>query len=216
MTIRTWLPRIVTGVLLAIGFLVSAAVLPELPETVATHWNVAGQVDGEMSRLTGAFSLPVVTALLVPVLYLAPRLDPKREEIEAFRGVYEWFVAGFVGFMLYVHGVVLAWNLGYEFSFNAALAVAFGVLLIGLAEVLVRAEQNWTVGIRTRWTLSDEVVWAETHRRAARAFRLAGVLALVGVVVPSLAIPLLLVGVFGATGYTVTYSYVAYRRRAAA
>lgn len=166
-------PRIVTGVLLAVGILVSAALVSSLPDPMAVHWNAAGEVDGTMPRPVGAFFVPAVAAAAVPVLYLAPRIDPEIEDVEAMRGPYEWFVVEFVAVLLWVHGLVLADNLGYGVPFGAGIAVALGGLLIGVGELLARVERN---------------------RHGAWAFRLAGLLAFCGVLVPSLSIPLVLVG----------------------
>lgn len=205
--------RALAAAIVLAAFVASALALPSLPEQVATHWNAAGEVDDTMPRLAGAFLLPAVTAGVLLLLYVAPRFDPRREAIESFRGVYEWFVVGMAVFLTYVHAITLAWNLGLRFPFNAAMALPVAGLLLGVAELLARAEPNWTVGVRTRWTLSDEAVWAETHRRGAWAFRAAALLALVGAVRPDLFAPAVLAGALGAGAYTAAFSYLAYRRR---
>ncbi|MFC7096125.1 SdpI family protein [Halobaculum marinum] len=191
----------------------SALALPSLPAQVATHWNAAGQPDDTMPRLVGAFLLPAITAGVTLLLYVAPRFDPRYESIESFRGGYEWFVVGMVAFLAYVHGMTLAWNLGLRFSFTAAMALPLAGLFLGLGELLARARPNWTIGIRTPWTLSDDDVWTETHRRGAWAFRALGVATLVAVAVPDLLLPVVLGGALLVAGYTMAFSYVAYRRR---
>ncbi len=191
----------------------SVLALPSLPEQVATHWNAAGQPDDTMPRLAGAFLLPAITAGVALLLYVVPRIDPRREAVESFRGPYEWFVVGMVAFLAYVHGMTLAWNLGLRFSFTGAMSVPLAGLFLGLGELLARAQPNWTVGIRTPWTLSDDEVWAETHRRGAWAFRALGVATLVAVAVPDLLLPVVVGGALLVAGYTTAFSYVAYRRR---
>lgn len=197
------------------GVAASAVVYPDLPREMATHWNASGDVDGTMSRTVGAFVLPAITALVVGVMLVAPSIDPRKDHYEAFRGVYEWFVAGTAGFLTYVHAITLAWNLGYEIPIGQALTPALAVLLYACGVLLERAEPNWFVGIRTPWTLSDDDVWRETNERGALAFKLAAVLALGGLLLPAYAIVFVLVPTLLAAGYTVAYSFLAYRRKEA-
>lgn len=191
----------------------SALAYPSLPETMATHWGTGGSVNDTMPRLWGAAFGPLMVVFIAGVLYLAPRIDPRRRNIEAFRDVYEWFVVGMAAFLAYVHGLVLAWNLGYEAPIGQALVPAIAVLYYAVGALMERARPNWFIGIRTPWTLEDEAVWESTHRRAALGFKLAGVLALGGLLLPSLAVYFLLVPVVLAAGYALVHSYLAYRRR---
>jgi uncharacterized membrane protein len=207
------LPRLVSVGIVVVTFLASALAYSSLPATMATHWGLGGQVDGTMPKLYGAFIVPILLLGVGGLLYVIPRIDPRRENIEAFRGLYEWFIAGFLLFLAYVHGLVLVWNLGIHVPIGRALAPALAGLFIGIGYLLEYAEPNWFIGIRTPWTLSDDEVWSRTHERGALAFKLAGVLALGGVVFPSLSLLFILIPVLGAAVYTVGYSFVLYRRR---
>ncbi|MEE6209603.1 DUF1648 domain-containing protein [Salarchaeum sp. III] len=205
--------RALTLAFVLAGFAASALAYSDLPARMATHWNASGDVDGTMSRLAGAFFLPALTVFVVGLMLAAPRIDPRKEGYEAFRGVYEWFVAGTAGFLAYVHVLVLAWNLDYAIPVGQALAPALACLLYACGVLLERAEPNWFVGIRTPWTLSDDEVWRETHERGALAFKLAAVLALGGLVLPDYFRVFVVAPTLLAAAYTVTYSFLAYRRR---
>lgn len=118
-----------------------------------------------------------------------------------------------MAFVAYVHGLTLAWNLGYEVPMNVAVVPAVAVLYVGIGSLVERAEQNWTIGVRTPWTLSDETVWKATHRHAAVAFKVAGIVAFAGLAFPEQAILFVLAPVLLAASYTVGYSFLSYRRR---
>lgn len=210
---RTALPRLVAAAALLATVVASLLVYPDLPDRMATHWNAAGEVDDTMAKSVGAFAVPALTVFTAVVMYLAPKVDPGGSNVESFRGAYEWFVAGTVAFLGYVHGLVLCWNLGLQVPIGRAIAPPTALLFYGVGLLLERVEPNWTAGARTPWTLSDEAVWEETHRRGARAFKLAAVVALGGVLAPSYAVVLVVVPVVLATVYLVGYSMVAYRRR---
>ena len=66
--------------LVAIG--VGIYFYPMLPERVASHWGVNGEVNGYMPRFWGAFLLPVVFAFLSALFIVIPRIDPKKENIK--------------------------------------------------------------------------------------------------------------------------------------
>jgi uncharacterized membrane protein len=206
-------PRAVGVVAVMLAFLASAVAYPELPARMATHWGVSGEVNGTMSRLIGAFVLPALAAGVYAFMLISPRFDPRKQNIEAFRGLYEWFAAGMAWFLLYTHGLVLLWNLGVRPPIGAALAPGLAAVLYASGLLVERAEPNWIAGIRTPWTLNDSEVWEQTNRQAALALKLAGILALGGLVLPEFATAFILVPALLAAAYVTVYSFIAYRRQ---
>jgi len=205
-------PVILSGGILLLLFAVSAILLPYLPEMLASHWDMHGVADGYMPKLWALFLVPVIALGLALLLMLLPRIDPLRKNIEEFRPTYEWFVAGFLAFFLYLHLLTLAWNLGFRFSMMQVLCPAIAALYFGCGVLIGRAKRNWFIGIRTPWTLSSERVWADTHRRGALLFKMCGFLALGGVFIPDLAILFLLVPVLAASVYLLVFSYRDYQK----
>lgn len=198
--------------LVVVSFVLSAYYYPRMPDQIASHWNASGNVDGAMPKLWGLFLLPTMTAGLLVLFAAIPRIDPLRENIADFREYYDLFVLLFVAFMLYVHVLTILWNLGYRFDFMMVLSPAIGVLFYFIGTLMSRVEPNWFVGVRTPWTLSNDDVWKKTHTRAGPLFKIAGVIAVLGVLVPDYAIFLVVVPVLLVSIYLVAYSYVEYRR----
>ncbi len=203
---------LVAAGLVALSFAVSIYALPRAPETVATHWNAAGQADGTMAKVPGLFVLPALTAGVLVLLYVAPRVDPLGANVAAFREHYDWFVVLFAAFMGYVNALVVAFNLGYDVNVSRMLYPALGLLFLFVGLVLDEAERNWFVGIRTPWTLSSDEVWEKTHELGATLFKASGVVALLGVLVPGYALWLVVGPVAASAAITTVYSFVAYRR----
>jgi uncharacterized membrane protein len=87
----------------------------------------------------------------------------------------------------------------------AALFFFIGVLL-------GRAKRNYFIGIRTPWTLSNDVVWDRTHQLGARLFKLAAVLILLGIFWPNLSIYFIMVPVIVVAVATIVASYFFYRQ----
>ena len=148
--------------LIFLMFLVGFYFYPLMPERMVIHWGLSGQADGYGSRFMGLLLIPLISLLFFPFLLALPRLDPAGG-IEGFRAGYDWFVFGFLGFMAYVYGLSVGYNLGWRFNFLRLLAPALGVLFYGIGVLMGKARLNWFAGIRTPWTLSNEEVWDRTH-----------------------------------------------------
>ena len=202
----------IAGALVAISALVSVLAAPSLPDTVVTHWSAAGEADGTMSKTVALALMPGLSALLVALLAVVPRIDPLGENVADFRAYYDWFVVLFAAFMALVHGGIVAFNLGVEFDFTLLVLAAVAGLLYYVGVLLTHAEQNWFVGIRTPWTLSDETVWKRTHELGGRLFKLTAAVSLVGLAFGDYAVYFLLVPALATAAATVGYSYYLYER----
>lgn len=107
--------------------------------------------------------------------------------------------------------MVLLWAMGIPISPNHLFPVLIGALFYYIGILLDHAEPNWFVGIRTPWTLSSETVWKKTHKRGALAFKIAGIVIMLGTLIAAYAVWLILVMAIGTTVYTVVYSYKEYQ-----
>lgn len=212
---RHWKPRLVGVLALGAAVAASVAVFQDLPAEMAVHWDASGQVDDTDPKIVGAFVVPAIAAATAAAMIVLPRLDPRRDHVEAVRGTYEWFVAATVVFLGYTHGLVLAANLGVDFSIGRALAPALAGIYAAVAALLWRAESNWIAGIRTPWTLESEAVWRRTQRHGAGAFLVAALLAAGAVVRPDRFLALTVLPVVLASAYLVAYSLWASRRERA-
>jgi Predicted integral membrane protein len=198
--------------LILVSFLIGAYLYPYMPEKMASHWDANGSVDGYMPKLWGLFLLPVISAILFLVYMLIPKIDPLKGNIEKFRGHFDVFILLLFVFLFYVHMLTMLWNLSYRFNFIQLLAPAFGLIIYYAGIMMENAKQNWFIGVRTPWTLSSEVVWDKTNKLAGKLFKVAGVLAAMGLIFPKYAIFLILVPVILAAVYPIIYSYQKYQQ----
>ncbi|MFZ2456747.1 MAG: SdpI family protein [Candidatus Altiarchaeia archaeon] len=205
-------------VLVALGLvLVSIAsgilLYPKMPERIASHWNVQGEADGYGSKASGVFLLPALSAILLFFFLIIPKIDPLGKNIESFRRYYDGFVLSFTGFMSYLYLLTILWNRGFRFDMSQALSPAFAMLFYYLGILTENAKRNWFVGIRTPWTMSSDAVWDKTHIIGGKLFKAAGVIALLGVLVPGYSLFLALAPALAAAAYSVIYSYREYSRQ---
>ena len=199
--------------IIAVVILIGVGIYPNLPEQMAIHWNIEGEPDDYGSRFFGAFGLPLTTLGSYLLLLFVPVIDPRRQNYPRFTKVYRWIKLGFVLFMLGVHLVTLAFNLGYKLDIGRLVTLGLGLLFALLGRGLPQIKPNFFVGIRTPWTLSNPEVWAKTHRFGGKLFFWSGI-ALIGTTVLSnrTRFWLLMFLVFGTALATTVYSYLCFRQ----
>ena len=203
--------EIVCAALILISFIAGIYLYSQMPDRMASHWNISGDVDGYMSKFWGVFLVPLIAFGLFLLFLIIPHIDPKKHNIEQFRVYYDRFFIVIIVFILYIYLLTLLWNLNVRFNLIQLMTPAFAVLFYYSGVVISHAKMNWFVGIRTPWTLSSEKVWNQTHALGGKLFKITGIIALLGIIFINYAlffilVPLIVVGI-----YTVVYSYFAYR-----
>ena len=202
---------IIIGLVL-ISFMVSLYFYPLMPEKIAIHWNLQGQVDGYASKFPGLFILPSLFVGIALLLITIPKVDPLKENIEKFRKYYDGFIILFSAFMVFIHLYVISWNIGIRISPNIVLPLGFGILFFYCGILCENAKRNWFIGIRTPWTLSSERVWEKTHKIGGRLFKACGIISIVGLLFPSHATYFILIPVMFAAAFLIVFSYLEYQK----
>ncbi len=201
----------VLGIIL-VSFVIGVYFYPQMPERIASHWNIQGQVDGYISKFWGLFLMPVISVGLFLLFILIPKIDPLKQNIEKFRKYFDGFVVLIISFLFYLYLLTIFWNLGIRFNMTQFLVPAFAVLFYYCGILVENAKRNWFIGIRTPWTLSSEKVWDKTHRLGGKLFKICGLIILLGIFLQGYAIFFVFVPVLLVAGYTVVYSYFEYQK----
>jgi len=201
---------IALGIVL-LSFITAVYFYPQMPDQMASHWNINGQVDGYMGKGFGVFFIPILSLAMFFLFVFLPKLDPMKQNYKAFINEYNALIALLIGFFYYIYLLTMGFNLGYEFDFTRFLSPAFGILFYFLGVVIQKAKQNWFVGIRTPWTLSSERVWEKTHKISGDLFKAAGIVALLGVVLPQMLLASVAV-ILASAIFGFVYSYIEFNK----
>ena len=199
-------------VLIIFAFALSGLLYNQLPDNMASHWNAQGEADGYMDKTTVLLLLPVLCVIIFALMLFMPKFDPIRKNAEGFRTTYENFIAVIVAFFVYLHIIIIAWGIGYQFNRIQALMPAFAAIFFDAGILIKNARRNWFIGIRTPWTMSSDRVWEKTHKRGGKLFMACGLIMLLGIIIPDYAIYLLLVPLMLTVIYTFAYSYFEYKK----
>ncbi|OMP68121.1 SdpI family protein [Domibacillus epiphyticus] len=171
---------------LTAAVIASLAALPYLPDQIATHWGPDGTVDGYSSKWLGAFFGPGMLLFICTILILAPKIDPRRQNYDKFKGSYKIIMYATVTLVGIVHALLLLNGLGYTVEMDIAVSLLIGLLFIIIGNFMPRIRPSYMIGLRTPWTIADEHIWMKTHRTGGFLFILAGVIFILTMFFPSM------------------------------
>ncbi len=197
--------------LVVISFAIGIWLYPQMPDSMASHWNAAGQVDGYMPKFWGLFLMPIISLAILLLFVAIPRIDPLKENIAKFRKHFDIFIVLIMLFLLYIYLLTLFWGFGARFNIMQAMSPALAILFYYAGVMIGHSKRNWFIGIRTPWTLSSDRVWEKTHKRGSKLFKAAGIICLLGAAFPDYAIWLIIAPVLVVAVYSIVYSYFLFR-----
>lgn len=174
-------------VLILFSFIVSFVVFQNrdawLPEKVPTHWGINFEPDAWTTRdgiFWYLFMIPIMMVAISGLIYILMRWFSPRgyDATKANPTLGSYVILLMNGMMAALHVVI---TLGYT---SAKLPIEAGIMgvifffFILLGNILGKVQQNFWIGIRTPWTLTNHKVWEKTHRLAAWLFVGAGIVGL--------------------------------------
>jgi uncharacterized membrane protein len=121
------------GILLVIVF-ISAYFYPQMPERMACHWDLHGQVNGYMPKSINLLICPSILMIFIVVLAIVPRVASVAANIEGFRKFYGGFVIFFSVFFLAIQYQMILWGLGIKIN---PLWVILAVIFISMDWIII-------------------------------------------------------------------------------
>ena len=199
-------------ILILISIIGTAIVYINLPDKIPFHWNIKGEIDAWTNK-----SFAWLTAILPLGVYLLmiyiPAIDPRRESYLKHKKAYGIFTVILVLFFVLMHWVVMLTGLGYKISISRIIPTGIGLLFILIGNFMGQIRPNYSLGIKTPWTLADDTVWKKTHRVGGLSFILSGIIFIIAGIVNHPSVFILAIGsIFLAVIYIFLYSYLEYKK----
>jgi len=198
--------------LIAIIFIVSFILYPQLPDKIPSHWNSRGEIDAWSSKNFTVFFYPGLTLGIYLLMLFIPLIDPLRKNYSKFTNIYFGIRTALVSFFILLYLYTLWIASGGELNINYFMIPLISLLFIVLGIFMPKIKKNYFVGIRTPWTIHSEKVWNETHKLAGKLFIGAGLISFAGLFVIDYAIVIFLVAILSAAFGSVIYSYFIFRK----
>ena len=199
---------IVTSLLTLLPSVIGLILWPRLPELIPTHFNFSGVADDWGSKPFAVFALPGFFFLCQVFCTFIMFHDPRHENIGGeIVSILLWVLpvtSILVGICTYMYSLGMQIDIGFIFI------TLIGIVQIILGNIMPKIKHNYTVGIKTAWTLSDPENWYHTHRVAGWSMVISGVLILATTLFMSAWLMLALVTV--AIAVPIVYSFIYYRR----
>ncbi|MFA7108432.1 MAG: SdpI family protein [Sphaerochaetaceae bacterium] len=168
--------NIIIIVLLVFTLIGILMVYSKLPAIVPIHWNYNGEVDnyGPKSTFWIIYLVIIGTNLLMVVI---SKIDPKKDNYKQFRRSFDIFRLILTLFLIIILAITISVSLGNEkIDIKTVIPALVGILFAIIGNYMPKFKHNYTMGIKTPWTLASENVWYKTHRMAAPVWVIGGVL----------------------------------------
>lgn len=191
---------------------ISLVMYNRLPERMVTHIGTGGEADGYMAKPLAIAMLFLLGAGIPTLLKVSRRVDPRTQSFLLFEGAYGIFRWALSGFFCIVGLFLVSMNLNYGFDVKWISSFLLGGLFAVIGNYMGQIRFNYTLGIRTPWTLADEKIWRKTHRMAGPVWVAVGLILIVGGFAPvSWRVVLTLAAVATAVLVPTIYSFVVSR-----
>lgn len=155
-------------IIMLLPFLYIPFIWDKLPESIPTHWDFQGEINGYSSKTSGTLFLPLLNICMYFLLLLIPKIDPRKKNYQYFGHTYRNIRLLLVVFMTTMFFVVMQIAIGaMAMDSNAVLILIFGVIAV-FGNFMRTIRSNFFIGIRTPWTLDNPEVWRKTHEMGGK------------------------------------------------
>lgn len=143
-----------------------------LPQTIPTHFDLNGNANGYSKKTTLIFLPVIFSALTLFAGFFTlndPRLKNKKNTVVLTISIY--MVALLCNLLI---PLTILKALNKPINISTIISIFIAILFIILGNYLPKCERNYTIGIRTPWTMHSDKIWNKTHRLAGKLFVIGG------------------------------------------
>ena len=208
---HNFLKELIPLAIIGFMFVVGAYFYPKMGDTMITHWGLNGP-DGYGSKFVGLMLIPLITLGIYFLFLVIPHIMVFKQNFSKFSREYTWLKLLLVGFMTVIYLASIFANLGFNFNMGVIVMMFVGGLFIALGIMMPKFKRNYFVGIRTPWTLSNDVVWEKTHKFGGKVFVFMGIMFLLSSFFSNRGFYTIFILIFVSIAYIFYYSYVQFKK----
>ena len=171
-----WLTSFVTSFPMFVGIFL----WDRLPMRIATHFATDNSPNRFSSKPFAVFGLPALLLLIHLISIYIAFNDPKRKNISKKNLMLVFWIVPLISLSscLSIYSIALE----TEIDINVIAKLAIGAVFIFIGNYLPKCRQNYTVGLKTPWSLSSEENWNRTHRFGGWVFVVSGLAVLLSII----------------------------------
>lgn len=183
-------------------------IFENLPPQIPIHFDAAGNADSYLPKAVASFGLPLLMAVINVYTHFRLNEDPKVEKASsAIKQAAKWAVP--VVSLIFVPFSLLK-AMGATLPIPMVAMNLAGIVIVICGNYLPKCKQNYTVGIRSPWTLDSETNWNKTHRFAGFLWVIGGLIILVNAFFSIWPVNAAVIGLLVITPFV--YSYLEYKK----
>ena len=168
---------ILTSLIILLPMLAGILLWDQLPEKMAIHWDANGEANGWTSRPVAVFGLPLLLLVIHFVCAWGTDLDKRnRNQNEKIKQITLWIAPAV---SLLGNSSTYAAAMGQEMDIVRYATLFMGLVFLMIGNYMPKCKQNYTIGIKLKWTLESEENWYATHRLAGKIWMAGGLVILI-------------------------------------
>lgn len=203
---------LISSVLILLPIFFGLIFWKELPEQMAVHWGIDGRADGFGSGFSGVFIVPVLVLITHWFCIFCTVKDPKNKNQNS--KVFSMVLWICPAVSLFASGIIYAAAFGAQPRADLFVLPFLGFLFVVIGNYLPKCRQNYTIGIKVKWTLENEENWNATHRVGGKIWAVGGFLMMICTFLPEAFIPwALVISIVLLGALPVLYSYMYHRKQ---
>lgn len=183
----------------------------KLPDSMVVHWNAAGEFDGFGTKAFSVFGLPFIMLAFHWLCVFVTEKDPKNKNQSPKMQKLVLWICPVLTWV--VSGLIYFFALGKQINPMSFTPLLLGLMFVVLGNYLPKCKQNYTMGIKIKWTLENEVNWNKTHRFSGILWFIGGLVIIASGFLPDKFMLVIMTTVlFICSVVPVFYSYCVYRK----
>ena len=155
-------------ILYSLTFLGTALFLLFMPDTVPLHYNFAGDID-RMGSKYEFLLMPMIALLTVSTFIIIAKNESKKERKNSEKyliliGIYSIIFFACLGFFFKYKALNYASSEPVSIDVFKFISICIGIFHVVSGNIMPKLRRNSLIGIRTKWSMENDVVWQKTQR----------------------------------------------------
>lgn len=139
-----------------------------MPDTVPLHYNFAGNID-RMGSKYEFLLMPLIALLTVSTFIIIAKKESKKERKNNEKyliliGIYSIVFFACLGFFFQYKALNYASSEPVSIDVFKFISICIGIFHVVSGNIMPKLRRNSLIGIRTKWSMKNDVVWQKTQR----------------------------------------------------
>lgn len=139
-----------------------------MPDTVPLNYNFAGNIDRMGSKyeflLMPIIALPMISAFILIAKRERKKNGKNNEKYLLLMSIYTIFLFACLGFYFQYKALTYSSQESVSVDPFKFISICIGIFNVVSGNIMPKLRRNSLIGIRTKWSMANDVVWQKTQR----------------------------------------------------